>query len=213
LYGDFSSEKSLKLLYFSGGGVLIVAWIVGLVWLVRSWKTLALRQRWLLVGACALSFVILIHLSYELEILNQIESIVFSVFLFIALPFLLFLRSCRFRWLWLRVISVLTSILIFAISALMFLFYVGTNGDRKIVAKFDSEDGFVYVVREEIAYGFHSDLCRNITQHRRVLPGLLIHRKTFDQDIDSKGWLGCGVGSADYGGTLSSIKLYFRVKL
>jgi hypothetical protein len=191
---------------------LIVAWIVGLVWLVRSWKTLAPRRRWLLLGACTVLFVILIHLSYELEILNQIESIVFLVFLLIILPFLLSLRSFRLESLLLRIISVLVSTFIFVISALIFFFYVASSGDRKVVATFDSEDGFVYVVREEIAYGFHSDLCRNITQHRRVLPGLLIHRKTLDQDIDSKGWLGCGVGSSEYQGTLGGIKAYFRAK-
>jgi hypothetical protein len=187
---------------------LTLAWIVCVVLLFRSWKTLSPRQKWRLTGILILFFFIVGRLSFELEILNQIEGFLLSVLFYVALPFLLLLRAFRFKRLWLKITTILMSALVLPVSLFCFVFYVGTRDDNKLITQFDSQDGSVYVIREIILYGFHSDRCLTLTQHQRIIPGLLALKKTFDRDIDNKGWFDC-VGNQS---SIGSIKTYFRAK-
>jgi hypothetical protein len=188
---------------------LTLAWIVCVVLLFRSWKTLSPRQKWRLTGILILFFFIVGRLSFELEILNQIEGFLLSLLFYVALPFSLFIRAFRFKRLWLKIITILMSALVLPVSLFCFVFYVQTRPDHKLITQFDSQDGSVYVIRESMLYAFNSDRCLTMTQHQRIIPGLLALKKTFDEDIDSKGWFGCA-GSADR--SLGSVKTYFRAK-
>lgn len=190
---------------------MALAWTVCVVCLFRSQKTLSPRQRWSLTGIFSLLFLVLVMcpLSFELEMLNQIEEFLFSVLFYIALPFFLLIRAFRFKRLWLKTITILIIALLLPVSLFCFVIFIGTQPDRKLITQFDSQDGSVYIIREHIQYGFHSDRCLTMTQHQRVIPGLLALKKKFDEDIDNRGWFGCA-GSADR--SIESVKTYFQSK-
>jgi hypothetical protein len=186
---------------------LTLAWIVCVMLLFRSWKTLPPRQRWSLTGTLIFLCFVVGRLSFELEVLNQVEEFLLSVLFYVALPFLLLIKAFRFKRLWLKIITILLTILVMPVSLFCFLWYVTTIADHKLITQFDSLDGSVYVIREDVAYGFHSDRCLTMTQHQRITPGLLALKKTFDQDIDGKEWLGCSVHDQS---SIDSIKTYLR---
>lgn len=188
-----------------------LAWIICVVCLFRSWKTLSPRQRWSLTGIFSLLFLVFVMcpLSFELEMLNSIEEFLFSVLCYIALPLFLLIRAFRFKRRWLKIITILIIALVLPFSLVCFVVYIGTRPDRKLITQFDSQDGSVYVIREHIEYGFHTDRCLTMTQHQRVIPGLLALKKTFDEDIDNKRWFGCS-GSTDQ--SIESVKTYFQSK-
>jgi hypothetical protein len=196
---------------------LTLAWIVCVMLLFRSWKTLPPRQRWSLTGTLIFLCFVVGRLIFELEVLNQVEEFLLSVLFYVALPFLLLIKAFRFKRLWLKIITILLTILVIPVSLFCFLWYVTTIADHKLITQFDSLDGSVYVIREDVAYGFHSDRCLTMTQHQRITPGLLALKKTFDtdkdiddkKDIDDNEWFGCSVHDQS---SIDSIKTYFRAK-
>jgi hypothetical protein len=93
--------------------------------------------------------------------------------------------------------------------------------ERKTIDKFDSQDGYVYLIEEEReSGGFDSRICVAVKQHERVIPSILFYRKHFSAErqyldgtefLDDEMWK-CSEGSGLGKRSIEQIRQRFRAK-
>jgi hypothetical protein len=194
--------------------------VVALILILR-WKALASNRRWwIAVGTLVALVTINSRLVYEVpEVLNQIETWACNTIVYGVIPLVIIFRIFQSDSRWLKAGSVL--IFVVWLLSIYILWLASSIFESQIIGKFESQDGHVYLVKEDITYNFiDSQTCVSVRQYRRILPGILVYQRSFsaeERDLDaisyaSEGMWKCSESSGLGESSIGEIRRQFQSK-
>jgi hypothetical protein len=169
--------------YRIGGNILYLLLCISSLISVLRFNNPSFRSKSLITLsiAIALGFLIPSYIYEFSEFLTWFENSACNTIIFFIIPLVIFVRVLNSNPLWIKFLS--TTIFILWLL-LVSLFWVASQlSTWTVVEKFDSQDGHTYLVElEQTSVGFNEDICMSVKQYKRVLPGVLVYKKSFSDD-------------------------------